>query len=275
MEAQTIKKILEEEKIKPLSELGQHFLVNKKGINFFVELANQGSSARMVLEIGPGLGAITAPLIKEGFSVIALEKDKKLAKILKGLVREMGTQDLTKNLQTTHQDALKFNTEKIKKEYLLISNLPFYITGDVLEKFLIKEKNKPKKLILGVQKEVAEKIVAEPPSMNSLSLMIGLMGKSEIKGEMPPNYFWPQPPVWTSIVEINVDSKTKKAKSIFRDLRPVFRQSRKTLPNAFEITTNFSKDRIKEALKQLKISPKIRAEGLSVNQWLNLYEKIN
>jgi len=204
----TIKELLNKYGAAPLKQMGQNFLINRGVLQKIICAANLDREDT-VLEIGPGLGQMTQELAKRVKKVIAIEKDKKFVEILKETLKEY------KNVEVIQDDILK--TKKLKlltKNYKLIANLPYYITSPVIRKFLEIE-NKPKEMILMVQKEVAQRICACPPSLRSgagrrakppqmslLAVSVQFYAQPKILGYASKGSFWPQPKVDSAILRL-------------------------------------------------------------------------
>ena len=141
------------EKIRLLNHLGQNFLIDKSIVKKVIKTADI-KPRETVLEIGPGFGALTQKIAKKAGKVIAVEKDPRMCQILKQTLKDF------RNIEIINQDVLKFQIQNSK--FKLVANLPFYITAPVIRKFLEAE-NPPKEMVLIIQKEVAQRICANPP----------------------------------------------------------------------------------------------------------------
>jgi len=193
--------ILKQYNIKPSKRLGQNFLIHKRVLKKIINAAKLKSDDT-VLEIGPGLGILTIELAKRVKKVIAIEKDKRMCEILKQM---LDVRDV-RNVRIIKKDILKIpNYELPITDYKLIANLPYYITSPVIRKFL--EINppaggKPQLMILMVQKEVAQRIIAQPPHMNLLAIAVQFYAKPEIISCVSKKSFWPIPKVDSAIIKI-------------------------------------------------------------------------
>src|SRR3990167_9050292 len=187
--------------------LGQHFLINKKKIEKIIEALDL-KSGDVVVEIGPGKGALTIPLCencqKLGCKIIAVEKDKDLADDLKNKIYDLG---LDKNIEIIEGDALKtlprliHNSELRIKNYKIVGNIPYYITGYLL-RILGELENKPSLIVLTIQKEVAQRVCAKPPKMNLLAASIQFWAEPKIIGSVSKKDFWPIPKVDSAIIKL-------------------------------------------------------------------------
>ena len=257
--------------------MGQNFLISKTVLKKIIKAGNLKSSD-IVLEIGPGLGILTKELSKRVKRVIAIEKDKKLADILK---KELDNNGI-KNVKIIQGDILKIGNWKLIENwklkienFKLIANLPYYITGSVIRMFLESEKP-PKLMILMVQKEVGKRICAKPPKMSKLAVFSQFYGKPKIIGIISKKCFWPQPKVDSLILQIrpllNADRKLIDAdRDLFSKIvRAGFSQPRKQLINNLSKSLEISREKVAKWLKKNKIQPTQRAESLSINNWIVL-----
>lgn len=253
----TIKELFRKHNIKPSKHLGQNFLIDKSVLRKIIETADL-SSKDTILEIGPGLGILTIELAKKAKQVIAVEKDKRMCEILKEVLKDY------KNVKIINQDALSY--ELRVTSYKLIANLPYYITSPVIRKFLETE-NPPKETILMVQKEVAQRIVAKPLRMNLLAVAVQFYAKAEIVSYVRKRSFYPQPKVDSAIIKIIPQPIPKiNTKKFFQLVKTGFSSKRKMLKNNLQLEESI--------LKKIKINPKTRAENLSIQDWLKLYDEI-
>lgn len=264
-----IKNILSHYGLRLKKSLGQHFLINEKILNKIIDSADI-TKKDQVLEIGPGLGILTNELCERAGKVIAVEKDEKLAKILKRTTKEFN------NLEIINQDILRTKIYNLQpRTYKLVANLPYNIAGPILRKFLESE-NKPFLMILMLQKEVAEKIVAAPGQMSILSVSVRFYADSEIIEIVPDSDFWPSPKVDSAIIKIsNIKKKSKiDTKNFFRCVRIGFSSPRKTLLNNLAAGYKLDKENIKNILEKIKLNEFVRAQELSINDWQKLIRLI-
>lgn len=264
--------LLRKYRIRPNKRMGQNFLISRTVLKKIVKAGNLKPSD-IVLEIGPGLGIITKELVKVVKKVVAVEKDKKLADILK---KELDNNGI-KNIQIINQDILKFHVSsfKLKESYKLVANLPHYITGPVVRMFLESVKP-PKLMVLMVQKEVGKRICAKPSKMSKLAVFSQFYGKPEIVEFVSKKSFWPQPKVDSVILRIkpliSADKRLIKSdrKLFSKIVRAGFSQPRKQLINNLSKSLNLSREKTKNWLKKNSIQPTQRAETLTVKNWIKL-----
>jgi len=252
--------------------LGQHFLTNSAIV---ASIAEAGAVSRndTVLEIGPGKGILTSELLQRGAAVIAVEKDRELIPLLE----EKFEKELsTKQLVLINEDILNFKPESYKlkaKNYKLIANIPYYITGAIVRKFLT-EKNQPAQMVLLVQKEVAERVVAKNGKESLLSLSVKVYGTPKYIKTVKSGSFTPPPKVDSAILLIeNISrdffgentSRATTEEKFFGVLHAGFAHKRKQLFG--NLKTVFEETVLQEKMEHCGIQKNARAEDLSVNVW--------
>jgi len=271
-----IKNLLKEHKIRPSKRLGQNFLISKRILDRIIKASNLKKND-VVLEIGPGIGTLTQELAKRVKKVIAVEKDKKMIKILHETLRNFT------NVEITQGDILKLPVTRYSlpvTAYKIIANLPYYIVSPVIRKFL-ETKNSPKEMILMVQKEVAQRICSKPPKMNLLAISVQFYAKPETLFLVPKESFWPKPKVDGAVIKISrirTNLPQINTNSFFRIVKAGFSQPRKQIVNSLSKGLALSlpnglkldKEEVKGWLLKNKIKPIQRAETLSVKDWIRL-----
>lgn len=251
----------------PKKSLGQNFLTSLSALNKIVETAEL-SALDIVLEIGPGKGVLTTELLKSGAKVLAIEKDNDLASFLnEKFQKETDSKQLTiRNADIL--DLVPENEPLLKKKYKIIANIPYNITGQIIRKFLTTD-NKPTKMVLLVQKEVAERIVARNNKESILSLSVKAYGDPKYILKVSRGSFYPIPNVDSAILSIsNIKGSFSgdEEKRFFEILHAGFGQKRKMiLGNLSEIFGG--KETTEEVLKKCDIDPKKRAEDIDLAQW--------
>ena len=241
--------------------MGQHFLTSPGIIQKILTTAGLRASDT-VLEIGPGAGVLTLELARRVKKVIAIEKDPRL-------VRELQERFVsTKNLQIIEGDVLKIQNKqselKLPRHYKIVANIPYYITSQILRLFLEDIKEKPSLMVLMVQKEVAERIIATPPDMSLLALSVQAYGKARLVARVPKGNFTPPPKVDSAILKIEAisDAYFKKYRLppeiFFETARRAFSQKRKMLRKSLGIETVYGTKRPQE---------------LSLEDWAILHKK--
>jgi 16S rRNA (adenine1518-N6/adenine1519-N6)-dimethyltransferase len=272
----TVSELLKSYSLRPSKRLGQNFLIDEKVLNKTIGAADL-QSKDTILEIGSGIGTLTAELAKKVHKVIAIEKDPKMC----GILRETLAFE---NIEIINEDVLRFNPKyKIHDtKYKIVANLPYYIASPVIRKFLESE-NPPEIMVLMLQKEVAQRICAKPPEMSLLTISVQFYAKPEIVSYVSKECFWPQPKVDSAILKISdinppfgaQDSKIPP-RLFFTIVKAGFSHPRKQIQNNLNVilTTNeglkLDKTIISKWLAKNNIHPARRAETLSLNDWINL-----
>ena len=302
----TIKEILKEHGVKPTKMLGQNFLIDKLALKKIIETA-QLKPRDTVLEIGPGIGTLTQAIAEKAGKVIAVEKDAMMVQILGETLKRFNNVEIIKgdilklNLadnesQSGDKPASQMNNSQ---SYKIVANLPFYLTAIVIRKFLEAD-NPAKEMTLIVQKEVGQRICANPPRMNLLAVSVQFYAEAKIISYIAKESFWPQPKVDAVVIKIVPSSlsadieKKKLSKQFFKIVKAGFSHPRKQLLNNFlkawpELreeptakTCPVSPERVKlnnkeileKWLKENNIKPSQRAESLTVQDWINLAKTI-
>ncbi len=252
--------------------MGQNFLIDEKTFNKILEAADL-SKNDIVLEIGPGIGNLTTRLAQKAKKVLAIEKDKKMCEILK---KELKNQNI-ENVQIINKDILKINYDSITRwfngyDYKLVANLPYYVASAIIRKFL-EFKKPPESMILMIQKEVAQRICAEPTKMSLLAISIQFYARPKIVSYVSKKSFWPEPKVDSSIIKIiplKTKSSEKFTEKFFKVVKAGFSHPRKQLINNLAKELKLEKEKTKEWLLKNKIQPSQRAETLSIECWKKL-----
>lgn len=257
--------------IRPSRSKGQNFLINEKIYDEIVEAA-EITKEDTVLEVGPGLGFLTAKLAKAAKQVVSVELDDKLANFLQiGL----DSQDV-ENVTIVNQDVLKFNPTDLPKNYKVVANLPYNITSIFLRTFL-GQKNRPQSLVLMLQKEVAERLVARPGDMSMLALSVQFFGEAEIVREVKAGNFWPEPKIDSAVIKITLNNSKRgeisldEERAFFRLAKFGFSAKRKMLKNNLGSGLKISNQEAEKLLISAGLDIHVRAEDLSVLDWQKLF----
>ncbi len=226
-------------------------------------------STDTILEIGPGKGALTERLLEKAGKVVAVEKDRELVAYL----HEKFAKEITeKKLVLIEDDILEFKNDAIVgTRYKIVANIPYNITGAIIRKFM-ETKQQPGEMVLLVQKEVAERIVARDGKESILSLSVKAYGMPKYIAKVPARDFSPAPKVDSAIIAIKNISRDQlqgiSEKSFFEVLRAGFAHKRKVLIKNLEAIA--ARDSINMQFKSLGLSEKIRAEDVPLEKWLSL-----
>lgn len=260
----------------PRKQFAQHWLQSDKALNQIVAAAEISNSDR-ILEIGPGKGVLTRRLFPLAQSVLAVEIDRDLCKLL---AKQLGKAEnfllLQGDILTLDLDANLSNFPHFKDPNKVVANIPYNITGPILEKLLgtIANPNlKPYDLIvLLLQKEVAERLYAKPSSraFGALSVRVQYLADCELIYHVPARDFYPPPKVDSAVVRLRPHSRggANDPKFLETLVKQGFAEKRKMLRN--NLKSLVDRDRLTQLLEQLEINPQVRGEDLSTQQWIQL-----
>ena len=262
--------ILRAKKFRAKKSLGQNFLIDENVIDF---IAQHVSSDDEILEIGPGLGFVTEQLVENAKRVVALEIDKDAINILnKNLGNKENFHLIEQDILKTNIDDLPFGKDKIK----VIANIPYYITSPILvhllgeiDEFSHKNRDRISEIILMVQLEVANRIIANENSQNKaygqLSILSQMYADTEIIKKVPKNSFSPSPKVDSALVRFEIKDKPKVeiTKLLKRTIKAIFTSRRKNIKNSL-LNAGFVE--VEKALSDANIDKTTRGEKLSIEQ---------
>lgn len=256
------------------TKLGQNFLNDVAIVDKIIASANLHADD-FVLEIGPGEGIMTEKLAQYAKKVLAIEIDTKLIPLLTEKFKN------TSNLEILHEDILNINLPKLiqknTKKYRVIANIPYYITSPIIRLFL-ETPNQPQNLLLMIQKEVAERIVAKPGKMSILANSVQYYANAEIFFIVPREKFTPTPKVDSAIIKITphtpFDATSPEINLFFKLVRAGFSSKRKTLLNNLLNSLHLDKALLKKTLTNLNFKLTIRAQELSINNWKDLAQAL-
>lgn len=267
------KKIMSNTNIKPKKSLGQNFLKSKTALRDMLE-AGKVEESDIILEAGPGKGILTEELLKKAGRVIAVEKDDVLMEFL----RDKFSADIAGGkLDLIHGDILNLDTNAYNlrsKTYKLIANIPYYITGQFLRKFLSGE-NQPSKMVILLQKEVVKRITANDGKESILSISVKAYGKPKNIGKVSKENFSPKPKVDSAILLIDNISRDFfngiDEEKFFEIVKAGFSHKRKFLVKNLEHSKGSPWN---QNFETCGIPPKARAEDIKIEQWKCLSAKI-
>jgi len=233
------------------------------------------SADEAVLEVGPGIATLTNYLADKAKFVLSVEKDAKFGTMLKRFKKEH------KNFRYEIADILSFNFQEALKEYpryRVVANIPYYITGKIIQLFLRAE-HKPQSITLLVQNEVAHNISARPGQLNLLAISVQLFGEPRFVQKVPARSFYPAPKVDSAIIHIDLSGGPRYAiadeKKLFRVLRACFAGKRKQIHNTLVNNLQLDKNEVELMLKKIGVSPQARPQQLTIDQWLDLCKIIS
>lgn len=261
----SISSLLKKYGISPRKSLGQNFLFSEHYLDKIVQAADVSADSS-VLEIGPGLGSLTHVLAAKAGRVVAVELDSKLVEILQSEFAGIG------NVQIVHGDILAVPLEQLDLPdgYLVVANIPYYITSAIIRR-LLEAPVKPQRILLTIQREVAERVCAQPGEMSLLSLSVQVYGSPRRILRIPAEAFYPSPNVDSSVLLIDLYPRPLipegSMDAFFTLAKAGFSQKRKTLRNALAGGLGWKTDRVESLLAAAGIEEKRRAETLSIEEW--------
>ena len=262
----------------PRKRWGQHFLTDGRILESIADAA-QVTRDDTILEIGPGLGHLTRVLAQRAAHVVAVEVDAELAARLRADCADAS------NVVILHGDVLdaeplEWITQGVGADlgsattYKIVANLPYYITSAIL-RHVLEAKQKPRVIVVMVQREVAQRIVAQPPEMNLLAVSVQFFAQPRVCRTIPAGAFYPRPQVDSAIVSLDVFAESPHAvidtTRFFEIVRAGFGERRKQLRNALAHGLGLDTRKVVETLTRARIQPARRAETLTLEEWARLY----
>ncbi len=261
--------LLNKYKLRANKSLGQNFLINEQIIDDIVNVSNV-TADDVIIEIGPGLGSLTAKLADNAKKVIAIELDENMINILGERF------SLYKNVEIIHADVLKVDLNKLidgEENVKVVANLPYYITTPIVMK-LLEEKLKINSITVMVQKEVGERFCATPggKEYGAITVSINYYTSPKIVLDVPKENFNPVPEVDSCVVKLDLKNEhieLKDEKLFFRLIKTTFSQRRKNIGNSLT-GVGISKQEVKKMLEELNLDVNLRAENLSIDQYAKI-----
>jgi 16S rRNA (adenine1518-N6/adenine1519-N6)-dimethyltransferase len=251
--------------LRPDKRLGQNFLQEPDALEKIVAAA-EIKLLDSVLEVGPGLGGLTRYLALAANQVVAIELDQRLLPALQEVLAPFP------NVRLVQGDMLKLPPAELIKapEYLVVANIPYYITSALL-RHLLESAPRPRRVVLTLQREVAERICATPGEMSLLALSVQVYGRPEIAAHIPAGAFYPVPRVDSAVLRVDVYPQPRlpyeQLESFFQLIKAGFSQKRKTLRNALSAGLRIPPAQVEEMLRATGIEPQRRAQTLSLEEW--------
>ncbi len=265
-------------KIQAKKSLGQNFLKSEAALSAIVECSELGSDS-VALEIGPGTGILTERILNTGAKVIAIEKDDRLIELLTEKFKSFVGQG---KFTLIHADIMDIDIkalleEKGVKDFKLVANIPYYLTGAIMRKFI--DENLASSMTLLVQDEVAKRVVCRDGKESLLSLSVESYGKAKYVKKVLAGSFVPAPSVDSAIIYIKRDTepifKNQNEREVFFKLiHAGFAHKRKTMMHNLKINSEENWPNIVQVFENLNINPKIRAEDVNMNSWMRIVHAI-
>ncbi|HHH81661.1 MAG TPA: ribosomal RNA small subunit methyltransferase A [Chloroflexi bacterium] len=256
--------------IRPRKSLGQNFLVSE-GVRQQILEAADLQPGEWVLEIGPGLGALTERLAESAAGVVAVEFDSRLMPILAEILAGR------MNVKLIEGDILEIDLSTILQApgYVVVANIPYNITSALIRK-LMEAKQAASRIVLTIQREVAERIVAPAGKMSLLALSVQLYGEPRLAGVIPGGAFYPPPGVDSAILRVDIRPMDPQLRehlpALFALARAGFGQRRKMLRNALASAVGLNAEQARALCESAGVDGTRRAQELTVEDWLKLAE---
>ncbi len=260
--------LLREHGLRADKSLGQNFLSDRASLEKIVHAA-QIQPDDVVLEIGPGLGSLTRYLALSAKTVTTVELDRDLIPVLQAVLAPYP------NTRIIEGDILKVSPAQLmdSADYLVVANVPYYITSAIF-RHLLETSPRPRRIVLTIQKEVAERICAEPGEMSLLALSVQVYGQPKITDILPAEAFFPAPKVDSAILRVDMYPESiipaPLLNTFFLMAKAGFSQKRKTLRNSISAGLRMSPSDTGQLLESAGIDPMRRAETLSLAEWQTL-----
>lgn len=248
---------------------GQHFLIDAGILDKIVQAADIQPNTT-VLEIGPGVGVLTERLARTpAHLVLAVERDQKLVDVLRARLKNQS------NVKITHQDILRFRFDQLEGSWQVVANIPYQITGAIVREVTNFDlANPPRSLTLLVQQEVADRLLAQPGDNQRgiPTILVELYGHAQRIADVPANKFFPAPAVHSTVIRIErhitPPANPEEAEPALRLAKIGFAGKRRTIENSLAAGLRVSKGAVRAFLAQANVDPTLRAEDLSVTDWL-------
>jgi 16S rRNA (adenine1518-N6/adenine1519-N6)-dimethyltransferase len=258
--------------MRPNKAFGQNFLIDRTILASIVQAA-EITSEDTLLEVGAGTGVLTRELAQQAKRVVAVELERDMLTLLADTTRQY------KNVELVARDLLFFNPTEFfgQTAYKLVANLPYYITAPTFRHFL-ESANPPQLLVVMVQWEVAQRIIAQPGDLSLLGISIQFYGKPEIIARVPAKAFYPAPKVDSAILRVNVYDQVPltlaERDRFFKVVKAGFSEKRKQVHNSLTHGLHYKNEQIRLWLQKAQIEASRRAETLSIEEWINLWKAI-
>jgi 16S rRNA (adenine1518-N6/adenine1519-N6)-dimethyltransferase len=269
-----VRTLLDRWDLRPSKGLGQNFLVDRTVLDKIVAAAELAPDD-IVLEVGAGLGTLTERLAQGAGHVVAVELDQRLMPVLQSVLADLHNVTLIQGDILALDPAALIGEASIQCptssiQYRVVANLPYYITSAVL-RHLLEASLKPQRLVLTVQREVAERIVAKPGHMSLLAVSVQFYGRPQLLFRIRPGSFYPAPGVESAVVRVDLHAKPsvpiEDTGAFFRAVRAGFAQRRKQLRNALAAGLRRPPGEVAVKLREAGVDPRRRAQTLSLEEW--------
>lgn len=260
---QELRYLLKRHGIAPNKRMGQHFLIDA-GVRDDIVRAAKLARDEHVLEVGPGPGILTQALMDAVTRLTVIEADERFVRVLEPLKR------VHPGLRVVHGDVLRVNIPELfaDRPYVVVANLPYQITS-IFFRVMWGSSHPPERMIVMIQREVAERIMAKPGQMSLLALMIQLYARVSWVRDVPRACFWPVPDVDSAVIRMvrRTHSEVADPEKLLRIARMGFAGKRKQLHGTLAVGLHRTSPEIKQLLEGLNIDPRVRPQELSIEQW--------
>jgi len=271
------RRLLRRWNLRPNKGLGQNFLLNRAVLEKIVAAAEL-TSEDVVLEIGAGVGNLTRLLAQEAKHVVAVEIDERLTPVLRSELADCDNVTLIQGDILTLDPAALIGAVGAQ-QYKVVANLPYYVTSVAL-RHLLEARLKPQRMVVTVQREVAERIVAQPGQMSLLAVSVQFYGKPRLLFHIQPGSFYPSPRVESAVLRVDLHAEppglTDEAAApiapdaFFHVVRAGFSQRRKQLRNSLAAGLRLPPKEVAAKLKEVGVDPKRRAQSLNLEEWARI-----
>jgi 16S rRNA (adenine1518-N6/adenine1519-N6)-dimethyltransferase len=265
--------LLKQHNLRPIKGLGQNFLVNQAILEKIVAAAEL-TPADTVMEIGAGLGTLTEQLARNAGRVIAVELDERLVPVLQDTLSDFD------NVTLIQGDILTLDPAELvapAAHYKVVANLPYYITSAVL-RHLLEASLRPRRMVITVQREVAERIVAQPGEMSLLAVSVQFYGHPQVLFRIKPGSFYPAPDVESAVVQVDMyrapPVAIEEVDAFFCVVKAGFAQRRKQLRNTLASGLHLLPEEVTAKLHDADVDPKRRAQTLSLEEWARVAQAL-
>jgi len=260
--------VLKKYGILPKKSLGQNFIINQRALDDVISAADL-TGHEEIIEIGAGFGTLTIELAQHADQVFAVEIDKRLIPVLRDNLQDF------ENVTLVHADFLQLDPIELvsRPGYYVVANIPYYITSALL-RHLMESSIPPARIVLTMQREVAQRIISAPGEMSLLALSVQIFGRAVITARFTAECFYPIPEVDSAVLRIDIYEEPvvphEVIPAIFSLARAGFGQKRKKLRNSLARELGSSPEEVEKLLAKAGIQPKSRAQELSIQDWENI-----
>ncbi|GCE04994.1 16S rRNA (adenine(1518)-N(6)/adenine(1519)-N(6))-dimethyltransferase RsmA [Dictyobacter aurantiacus] len=268
-----LKNLLATHGMRPNKSFGQNFLIDRNILKKIVQAAEIMPEDE-VLEVGAGTGVLTRELAQRARRVVAVEIERDMLTLLAQTTRRHP------NVELIARNLLFLNPSEVfgQTPYKLVANLPYYITAPTFRHFL-ENPNPPRTLVVMVQWEVAQRIIAEPGDLSLLAISVQFYGRPHIIARVPAQSFYPAPKVDSAILRIDVHEQAplshEERDRFFKVVQAGFSEKRKQLHNSLTHGLHYKNELIRNWMSEASIDSSRRAETLSIEEWIRLWRTID